>query len=366
MPEDRQFVGFDAYKKAMDCLKPGDMAIFATPLAFRWVHFAYAIEKGLNVFMEKPRDGRRPDVPPDAQAGRRGGGEEPQGGRGLDVASQPARCSNCISASRTAKSATSSDARLPDARPDRVGVLAKDGRAAERIAVADSTVPQLPLGQRRLLQRLLHPHHRPLLLDEERLAGQGPGAGRPPLSPEPDGNCVDQNFDTYSVEYTFADGAKFIHGRPLHGGLPATSTPATRTAPRARRSSPRPATAGRLPAPTKARTPNRANMIWESKSRAGRGQSLPERMERPGRRHPQRQALQRGEARRRGQPGDFDGPHGRPHRPGNHLRGDAQLRPRIRAGRGQVHDGFARRRCKADANGKYPIPQPGIIVTREF
>ena len=54
VPEDRKFVGFDAYQKAMDCLKPGDVAAFATPLAFRWVHFAYAIEKGLNVFMEKP------------------------------------------------------------------------------------------------------------------------------------------------------------------------------------------------------------------------------------------------------------------------------------------------------------------------
>src|SRR3989442_438486 len=38
----------------MDCLKPGDIAIFTTPLAFRWVHFTYAIQKGLNVFMEKP------------------------------------------------------------------------------------------------------------------------------------------------------------------------------------------------------------------------------------------------------------------------------------------------------------------------
>ena len=38
----------------MDCLKPGDVAIFTTPPAFRWVHFSYAIEKGLNVFMEKP------------------------------------------------------------------------------------------------------------------------------------------------------------------------------------------------------------------------------------------------------------------------------------------------------------------------
>src|SRR6185295_7510722 len=52
--EDRKFVGFDAYKKAMDCLKPGDVAIFATPPAFRWVHFTYAIQKGLNLFMEKP------------------------------------------------------------------------------------------------------------------------------------------------------------------------------------------------------------------------------------------------------------------------------------------------------------------------
>ena len=54
VPPDRQFLGFDAYKKAMDCLKPGDIAIFATPPAFRWVHFTYAIKKGLNVFMEKP------------------------------------------------------------------------------------------------------------------------------------------------------------------------------------------------------------------------------------------------------------------------------------------------------------------------
>ncbi len=54
VPQDRQFVGFDGYQKAMDCLKPGDVVIFATPPAFRWVHFGYAIEKGLNVFMEKP------------------------------------------------------------------------------------------------------------------------------------------------------------------------------------------------------------------------------------------------------------------------------------------------------------------------
>jgi predicted dehydrogenase len=52
--EDTKFVGFDAYKKAIDVLKPGDIAMFATPLAFRPMMFKYCIDKGLHVFMEKP------------------------------------------------------------------------------------------------------------------------------------------------------------------------------------------------------------------------------------------------------------------------------------------------------------------------
>jgi predicted dehydrogenase len=54
VPEDHRFTGFDAYQKAMDCLRPGDVVILTTPPAFRWVHFTYAISKGLNIFMEKP------------------------------------------------------------------------------------------------------------------------------------------------------------------------------------------------------------------------------------------------------------------------------------------------------------------------
>ena len=52
--EDKKFIGYDGYKAAIDSLKPGGVAIFATPPAFRWVHFQYAIERGVNVFMEKP------------------------------------------------------------------------------------------------------------------------------------------------------------------------------------------------------------------------------------------------------------------------------------------------------------------------
>jgi len=54
VPEDRRFLGFDAYKKAMDVIKPGGIVILTTPLAFRVPMFKYAIERGLHVFMEKP------------------------------------------------------------------------------------------------------------------------------------------------------------------------------------------------------------------------------------------------------------------------------------------------------------------------
>lgn len=54
VPAERRFIGMNAYKQAVDCLRPGDIAIFTTPPAFRATHFAYAIEKGVHSFMEKP------------------------------------------------------------------------------------------------------------------------------------------------------------------------------------------------------------------------------------------------------------------------------------------------------------------------
>ncbi|NWF84490.1 MAG: Gfo/Idh/MocA family oxidoreductase, partial [Bryobacteraceae bacterium] len=54
VPPERRFLGYDAYKQAMDSLRKGDVVILGTPPAFRWVHFTYAVEKGLHTFMEKP------------------------------------------------------------------------------------------------------------------------------------------------------------------------------------------------------------------------------------------------------------------------------------------------------------------------
>ena len=54
VPEARRFVGFDAYKKAIDSLRPGDIAIDGGYAAWRVVHLDYAVKKGVHFFMEKP------------------------------------------------------------------------------------------------------------------------------------------------------------------------------------------------------------------------------------------------------------------------------------------------------------------------
>ena len=54
LPDSRLFWGFDSYKKAMDCLSPGDQVLLVTPPGLRPPQYRYAVEKGLHVFMEKP------------------------------------------------------------------------------------------------------------------------------------------------------------------------------------------------------------------------------------------------------------------------------------------------------------------------
>ncbi len=53
VPPERRFVGFDAYRKAIDCLRPGDVAMLTNYSGFRPGQLEYAVEKGINVFMEK-------------------------------------------------------------------------------------------------------------------------------------------------------------------------------------------------------------------------------------------------------------------------------------------------------------------------
>jgi predicted dehydrogenase len=51
VPEDRKFVGFDAYKKAIPY---ADVVILTTPPGFRPIHFEEAVKQSKQIFMEKP------------------------------------------------------------------------------------------------------------------------------------------------------------------------------------------------------------------------------------------------------------------------------------------------------------------------
>jgi predicted dehydrogenase len=51
VPRDRQYVGFDAYKNVIDQV---DVVLLTTTPHFRPIHMAYAVEKGVHMFVEKP------------------------------------------------------------------------------------------------------------------------------------------------------------------------------------------------------------------------------------------------------------------------------------------------------------------------
>src|SRR5882724_11071140 len=206
VPEDRKFIGFDAYKKAMDCLKPGDVAIFATPLAFRWVHFAYAIKKGLNVFMEKPLTSDGPTSRRMLKLAEEASAKNLKVGVGL--------------MSRHARPLQELQQRIQDGEIGDV-ILLRGYRMHGPVGSAFSTKwpgqPSELLWQIRRFHSFLwasggcfndfyihHVDHLCWMKNAWPVKAQALG-GR-----HYRGNSVDQNFDSYSAEYTFADGSKFI------------------------------------------------------------------------------------------------------------------------------------------------------------
>jgi predicted dehydrogenase len=51
VPKERQYTGFDGYKHVIDQV---DLVLLTTPPHFRPIHLAYAVEKGVHAFVEKP------------------------------------------------------------------------------------------------------------------------------------------------------------------------------------------------------------------------------------------------------------------------------------------------------------------------
>jgi len=212
--QEHKFIGFDAYKNAMDCLSPGDVVILATPPAFRWVHFTYAIEKGLNVFMEKPVTVDGPTTLRFLKLAEESEKKNLKVGVGL-------MCRHC-------------DARLE--LFDRI----QDGQIGDIITLRAYRLHK-PIGyfssdpkpdniseflyQTQRFHSFLwasggnysdfYIHH----IDECCwMKNAWPVKAQALGGRHYRGNSVDQNFDNYSVEYTFADGAKlFLYGRCIEG-----------------------------------------------------------------------------------------------------------------------------------------------------
>ena len=219
VPQDRKFIGFDAYKKAMDSLNPGDIAIFTTPLAFRWVHFTYAIAKGLNVFMEKP-------LTADGAASR----------RMLKLAEEASAKNLKVGVglmSRHSRAFEELHKRIQDGEIGDL-ILLRGYRMHGPAGSAFST--KWPGNPSELLWQIRHFHsflwasggcfndfyihhvdHLCWMKNAWPIKAQALGGRHYKVSPEglP---YVDQNLDTYSVEYTFADGAKmYMDGRCMNG-----------------------------------------------------------------------------------------------------------------------------------------------------
>ncbi len=218
VPEDRRFIDFDAYKRAMDCLRPGDVVILTTPPAFRWVHFGYAIQKGLNVFMEKPITVDAPSTRRMLKLGEEAKSKNLKVGVGL-------MCRHCHARQELYK-------RIRDGQIGEITLLRAYRQHGPVGFFASGPKPN---GMSELLYQVrrfhsflwasggcfsdFYIHH----IDEccwmkDAWPVSARAAGGRHFRNDSGSTDIDQNFDVYSVEYTFADGAKlWLEGRCMTG-----------------------------------------------------------------------------------------------------------------------------------------------------
>ncbi|EMI19222.1 oxidoreductase domain-containing protein [Rhodopirellula maiorica SM1] len=214
VPEERQFIGFDGYKKAIDCLRPGDVVIFATPPGFRWVHYTYAIEKGMNVFMEKPVTIDAPTSARMLEINKKALDKNLKVGVGL-------MCRHC-------KVRQELFDRIQNGEIGDVSLL-----RAYRMAgpTASAAVPPNNTDLSELQYQIKNFHGFLWLsggavsdflihnIDEACwMKNDWPVRVHAVGGRHYRGDMIDQNFDSYGMEYTFADGAKLlVDGRTIAG-----------------------------------------------------------------------------------------------------------------------------------------------------
>lgn len=212
--DDSKFIGFDGYKKAMDMLKPGDVVILATPVAFRAVQFEYAISKGLNVFMEKP-------VTVDGPSSR----------KLLALAAESLKKNIKVGVGLMCRHCDARRELFDRIKAGEIGDLILLRAYRQAGPTGSAFANKKPEGMSELLYQIRNFHgflwasgggYSDFLIhnideccwmkDAWPVEAKGSG-GR-----HYRGDYVDQNFDSYSTEFTFADGTKmFMEGRTMPG-----------------------------------------------------------------------------------------------------------------------------------------------------
>lgn len=206
VPEERKFVGFDAYRKAIDILRPGDIAMCTTRAYIRSLHVEYAVQKGINVFMEKPFGSDPAGLKRMLRAGELAEKKGVKIAAGLQCRHSPARQA-LIQKMR--------DGEMGDIMLIRANRLGGAGWLRDQGEDAFKIVKQLQFGKVNLfwvgsghmVDNLIHQIDECCWIKDSWPVSCSGLGGRVPH----DLDCG-QNIDIYSMEYTFADGTKAFCG----------------------------------------------------------------------------------------------------------------------------------------------------------
>ena len=211
--QDRKFLGFEAYKQAIDALRPGDIAMCTTRAYIRPVHVEYAVQRGVHVFMEKPFACDPAGLHRMLRAGREADKRGVKIAAGLQCRHSPARAA-LIERIR--------DGELGEMSYIRANRLTSRNWMGDMGEKSNDLAEQLKFGKINLMwvgsghmvDNLIHQSDECCwLMDGWPVSCHGMG-GR-----EVGSTDHGQNIDTYSMEYTFADGRKAFCGfrRALKG-----------------------------------------------------------------------------------------------------------------------------------------------------
>ncbi|MBN1804313.1 MAG: Gfo/Idh/MocA family oxidoreductase [Sedimentisphaerales bacterium] len=204
--DDRKFRGFDAYKKAIDILRPGDIAMCTTRSYIRPLHVEYAIKKGINVFFEKPFASDPGGLHRILRANEIAKSKNLKVAAGLQCRHSPAR------QALIAKIRDGEMGDIPLIRANRLGGtwwLSSQGINSNILMqqLQFGRVHLYWIGSGHMVDNLIHQIDECCWIKDSwpvSVVGMG---GREPHSKD-----HGQNLDIYSMEYTFADGTKAFCG----------------------------------------------------------------------------------------------------------------------------------------------------------